>query len=139
MPTPLRLLKLNEPRSHMVILCAVFLAIGITLFLQPDRYTNTPSYANLLEVFRQSTWGVIYLIAAGLQVLCIWRYTHRTLIVVTHTVVITLVSVWLAAFVIRYLTDAGTTVVNVCSWSVFLYLAVRSSLMVDEHIGIQGE
>jgi hypothetical protein len=135
----LRLLKLNEPRSHMVVLCAVFFAIGITLLLQPTRYENTPSYANLLVIFRQATWGSLYLLAAALQIACIWRYTHRTLIVVTHTVVITLISVWLVAFVIRYATDSGTTVVNVASWSTYLYLAVRSALMLDEHVRTEGE
>lgn len=135
----LRLMKLNEPKSHMVVLCGVFLAIGVTLEVQPSRYANTPSYANLLDIFRQSTWGAVYLFASALMIGCIRRHTHRTLIIVTHTVTITLILVWLAAFVIRYATDGGTTIVNVASWTVYLYLAVRSALLVDEHVRTEGE
>lgn len=135
----LRLLKLNEPRSHMVMMTVVFLGIGITLWAQPGRYDNTPSYANLLAVFHQPVWGTIYLIAAALKIACIWRYTNRTLITVTHTVGVTLVSVWLVAFVIRYWTDSGTTIVNVMSWLTYLYLVVRSAMMLDEHVGTKGE
>lgn len=133
----LKLLKLNEPRSHMVVLCVAFLAIGITLIVQPSRFANTPSYANLLIIFRQQTWGALYLAAAVLQIASIWNFTRRTLLVVTHTIVITLISVWLVAFIIRYATDDGTTIVNVVSWTVYFYLAVRSALLVDEHIGIK--
>lgn len=127
-------LRLNEPRSHMVVMAIVFYALGITLWFQPGRYSNTPSYANLLDIAPQYAWGLIYMAAATLKIIAIARYANRLLVVVTHTVGITLVSVWLAAFIVRYLTDAGTTIVNVCSWSVFLYLVVRSALMVDEHI-----
>jgi hypothetical protein len=129
-----RALGLNEPRSHMVVMAAVFCALGVTLLLQPQRYAHTPSYANLLDIAPQYVWGLIYLAAATLKVISIAQYSRRLVVVVTHTVGITLVSVWLAAFIVRWLTDTGTTIVNVCSWSVFLYLVIRSALMVDEHI-----
>lgn len=130
---PLRLLRLNEPRAHMTIMAVLFGAIGITLWFQPGRYANTPSYANLLAILPQHVWSVIYLTASLLNTLSIWRYSYRGLVVVTHTVAIVLITAWLVAFVVRYLTDAGTTIVNVLSWSTFLYLAVRSALMVDDH------
>jgi hypothetical protein len=115
----------------MAVMAVVFTAIGLTLMLQPGRYANTPSYANLLDLARQQTWSVAYLVAAALKVAAICRPSHRTLAVITHTVSITLVGVWLGAFVIRWATDDGTTIVNVSSWSVYLYLVVRTALTID--------
>jgi hypothetical protein len=129
-----RLLRLNEPRAHMVVMATVFLSFGATLIFQAGRYYNTPSYGNLLQIMHPSYWGLIYLAAAALKIYCIVRPTDRTMIIVTHTVGIALVSTWLLAFVVRYLTDDGTTIVNVASWSVFLYLVIRSALMVDDHV-----
>lgn len=129
----LRVLRLNEPRSHMALMMVAFVAIGVTLIVQPARFGNTPSYANLLDVLPAWAWGGIYLVAAALKLASILNYRVRTLVVVTHTVGISLVLAWLGAFIVRYITDDGTTIVNPVSWSVFLYLVVRSALMLDEH------
>lgn len=115
----------------MAVMAVVFAAIGLTLMLQPSRYANTPSYANLLDIARQQTWSVAYLVAAALKVAAICRPAHRALVIVTHTVSITLVGVWLAAFIVRWITDDGTTIVNVSSWSVYLYLVVRAAVSID--------
>lgn len=123
--------RASKTHTHMAMMAAVFAAIGLTLWLQPGRYSHTPAYANLLDIARQQTWAVVYLVAAALKVATIWRRS-RILFVVTHTVTITLVSVWLAAFVVRYVTDPGTTVVNVCSWATYLYLVVRSAQQLDD-------
>ena len=120
-------------------MAVVFTVIGITLLLQPQRYADTPSYGNLLAIARPQTWAVIYLTVAALKAVCVWRYQHaRTLVIVTHTLSIMLVLAWLAAFVVRYATDSGTTIVNVASWSVYLYLLIRSALRVDEHVADVG-
>lgn len=134
----LKLLRLNEPRAHAATMAAVFTAIGLALLFQPGRFANTPSYANLLELLPQWGWAVIYLAVAALKVSAIWRYSIRSLVVAAHMGAIALEGVWWIAFVIRYLTDNGTTVVNVVSWSVFLYLSVRSALMLDQHTGGNG-
>lgn len=115
----------------MAVLAVVFTTIGLTLLVQPGRYANTPSYANLLDIARQQTWSVAYLVAAALKVAAICRPAHRLLARITHTVSFILVGVWLAAFVIRWATDDGTTIVNVSSWSVYLYLVVRSALSIN--------
>lgn len=125
------LVKLSEPHAHMAVMAVVFFAIGITLWFQPSRYDNTPSYANLLDIARQHTWSVVYLAAAALKVASIVMPARRVLVIATHTVSITLVATWLAAFIIRWVTDPGTTVVNVCSWSAYLYLVLRSALKID--------
>lgn len=125
------LIKLSEPHAHMAVMAGVFFAIGITLWLQPSRYDHTPSYANLLDIARQHTWSVVYLAAAVLKVACIVMPQRRVLATVSHTVAFILVATWLGAFVIRWVTDPGTTVVNVCSWSAYLYLVLRSALKLD--------
>lgn len=134
----LRILKLNEPRSHMALMMAAFTAIGLALVVQPSRFANTPSYANLLAVLPAQAWGGLYLGAAALKLASILNYRLRTLVVVTHTVGISLVLAWLGAFIVRFVTDDGTTIVNPVSWSVFLYLVVRSALMLDEHTDDPG-
>lgn len=121
--------KLSEPSSHMIVMGTVFLAIGLTLVLQPHRYDNTPSYANLLNVANQNVWGALYLLASVMKFVSVLKSHWRGFIIVAHTVSITLLSIWLVAFIVRYATDTGTTIVNVCSWSVFLYLVVRNAGM----------
>jgi hypothetical protein len=126
--------RLNEPRAHMTLMMGVFWAIGLTLWFQPGRYANTPSYADLLAILPQHGWSAFYLAAGTLKAASIWRYEQRWLVVVTHTVAIALVGSWLLAFVVRWLTDPGTTIVNVASWSTYLYLVIRSALMLDDHV-----
>ena len=130
----IRPLGINDPRANMTVMAVVFAVIGVTLLLQPQRYADTPSYGNLLAIARPQTWAVVYLTIAALKGVCVWRYRRsRALIIVTHTLSIMLVAAWLAAFLVRYATDSGTTIVNVASWSVYLYLLIRSALRVDEH------
>lgn len=111
-------------------LIAVYIAIGVGLTLQPYRFSNTPSYHNLLVFAPSEVWGVMYLLVAALLVA--WRLVQpQWLGVVAHTAAVILTSWWLIAFVIRYATDDGTTIVNVVSWSVFLSLIARSARRID--------
>lgn len=115
----------------MAFMAAVFLAIGITLWVQPERYANTPSYANLLDILPQQVWGTMYVVIAVVKAAAVW-HPSRVLTVMAYTLGVALVVVWLAAFVVRYLTDAGTTIVNVCSWATYLYLIVRGAIWLDD-------
>lgn len=129
----IRSLGINDPRANMTVMAVVFAVIGVTLLLQPQRYADTPSYGNLLAIARPQVWAIAYLSIAALKALCVWRYRHgRALVIVVHTLSIMLVLAWLTAFVVRYATDSGTTIVNVASWSVYLYLLLRSALRLDE-------
>lgn len=119
----------GEPRNgYMTMMCVVFTAIGLSLLLQPHRYGATSSYANLLALAPARVWAAAYLTVAALKAVYLLRYRARWLEIVTHTLSIMLVSAWLTAFVIRYITDTATTVVNVASWSVYLYLLLLSAL-----------
>ncbi len=121
----------REAKTTTRTLIAAYLVIGVGLTLQPERFANTPSYANLLVFARSQVWGVMYLLVAAL--LIGWRLSPkaRWLGVLAHTAAITLTAWWWVAFVVRYATDDGTTVVNIVSWGVFLTLAARSAHWID--------
>jgi uncharacterized membrane protein YjfL (UPF0719 family) len=131
---------LTGPTATIVI---AFFAFGVTMLLQPYRYQHTPSYANLIQLANLNWWGSAYLIAALLLAAYLVKYRQVTpdnevtlqdmwLPIVAHTFAGLLSSVWLLAFVIRYATDSGTTIVNVVSWSVFTMLITVSALRIDE-------
>jgi hypothetical protein len=130
-------LKLDDARSHGVIMTVVFFCLGITLWLQPYRYHNTPSYANLLETIPTWGWAIIYLVTAALCLGCVLTRA-KWLVTVSHTIGITLLAIWWFAFWIRWLTDGGTTIVNVLSWGVFLYLMIRSAAKLDDQANLPG-
>lgn len=133
------LFKLNEPRTHSAAMILLYTAFGFALIFQPQRFANTPSYANLLALLPQQLWGGIYLLSSFLMALSIWKYTNRKIVTSATVFSFALTIAWLGAFVYRWLTDGGTTIVNVGSWSIFLYLIVRSAMMVDDHIAKSGE
>jgi uncharacterized membrane protein len=130
-------LKLDDSRSHLSMMTVVFFCLGVTLWVQPSRYHNTPSYANLLELMPTWGWGCVYLGIAALCVSCL-LHSARLITTITHTAGITLLTVWWLAFWIRWLTDGGTTIVNVLSWGVFLYLMVRSAMKLGDQANTSG-
>lgn len=128
----------RRPDWHPAVLMSVtFTAIGLALVLQPARFANTPSYSNLIAIAGQAVWGLAYLGCAALLVISLLPLGRRpkwTFAVVAHTVSIALTGVWLAAFVVRYITDDGTTIVNIASWGVYLALLVRSVLTLTDRM-----
>ncbi len=129
-----RLRPLSTVVLPLFVIATAFTAFGVTLLTQPSRWENTPSYANLLDVAPQWIWGALYLAAATAMFASIWWRQVRALAVVAHTAAFILVTSWLVAFVVRYATDTGTTVVNVVHWSILLYLTVQSILQLDEWV-----
>ena len=125
--------------SALVAVTIVFYAFALALWLQPSRWANTPSYGVLLSIFPQSVWGTIYAVLAILLSATIWKPTLRPLAVTAHTASIALIALWLVAFIIRYATDPGTTIVNVASWSTYLMLLIQSALVLDDSHGAPPE
>lgn len=123
---------MRSPKYPAFQVAMVSLLFGITLILQPNRWANTPSYANLLELLPAATWGAIYLVTAGLLFVTIRFRQNRWLFAVGHTVGIALFAAWLLAFVVRYATDDGTTIVNIVSWGVFLSRLIQSAVILDD-------
>lgn len=132
-----RIIGLNEPPLHLAVCCAVYIVFGADLWLQPSRWDHTPAYGNLLDIFNQRTWGTVYLIIATVMVLSMWRRHERVLAVLAHTLAIMLAAAWWVAFIVRWATDAGTTIVNVANWAVLLFLLIYSAVRLDRYYGAE--
>lgn len=114
------------------IIALGYAVIGFGLLFQPNRFSRTSSYANLIQLLHAQYWGMIYLLVSVLLAVYVAAVSNRFYAVAVHTIAIMLTGLWLAAFVIRYATDSATTTVNIVSWSVFLFLLIRSGTLIDE-------
>lgn len=125
---------MRSRKGPAIQIAIAYFVIGIALWLQPTRWANTPSYANLLQLASTQVWGSIYLAAAILLFAAVRYRSRRWVLVVGHTVAIALTAAWFLAFVVRYATDDGTTIVNVVSWGVFLSRLIQSSIILDDDV-----
>jgi hypothetical protein len=116
----------------MLWMTAVFFTIGITLILQPERFANTPAYGNLLAVFGQTVWGIFYMAGAAFAAISFLLYRRKVLVAVAMFAAGIDALAWWLAFDERYITDKGTTIVNVVSWATYLYLIIRSVITLDD-------
>jgi hypothetical protein len=130
---------IRDSRSHIIMLSTVFIALALSLWFQTGRFERGAAYANLLQIFGPLVWACLYLVA-GILTLASLKFRHsRTLITLTHTLNIVLVGSWWVGFVVRWFTDSATTVVNVLSWGVFLYVALQTAVEVDRESEAVGE
>jgi hypothetical protein len=131
------IMKRRSFRGHVdpavwpgVVIGVAYLGFSLGMLFQPSRFSNTPAYGNLTQVLDIRIWGACYLVAAVLFGIYASLLTPRTFGIVVHMFGLTITAVWWLAFVIRWLTDDGTTVVNVVSWMVFLLVIIRSMTLV---------
>lgn len=127
---------LNKWRTGVlsgVIVAVGYLALGVTMILQPYRWEHTPSYANLIHIASLNVWGTLYVVAAVLFIAYLAGYKREWYAIIIHTFAFVLTIVWLTAFVVRYATDTGTTIANVVAWATYLVLIVKSALAIDEY------
>lgn len=117
--------------GQTVLITMVLVVFGIGLIAQSDRWARTPAYGLLLQITTADVWGLVYLAAAALMTAAIALRTRRIVQLVAHTLTVMLLGMWEFAFIVRYITDSATTVVNVVSWSTYLFLAVWSALLID--------
>jgi hypothetical protein len=115
------------------IVAWAYMVIGLGLWFQPGRWNRTPAYGILLDIFSQRVWGTLYVAAAIGLAISVWLATNRAFAIIAHITAIALTTVWLTAFIVRYLTDQSTTVVNPVTWTVLLGALVYSALLVDKH------
>jgi hypothetical protein len=108
-----------------------YAGIGWGLIFQPNRFNRTSSYANLMDLLQAQWWGVAYLLISVLFAVYVVAVSNRFYAILVHTFAIMLTGLWLAAFIIRYATDDATTTVNIVSWAVFLFLLIRSGMLID--------
>ncbi len=134
-----RLLGLTEPRSHMVLMACVSAVFGVSLVTQHARYAAGPLFTPLVEFVPLPAWGAAYLTVAALKTVCIVRYQWRPVLLCTHAVSIALFAYWCTALTIQYATSSTSTVGYPLAWWTYLYLLIRSFLMIDEPVGVPHE
>jgi hypothetical protein len=114
----------------LTVILAVF---GFALIFQSSRWSKTPAYANLLDVFSAQTWGLIYLGATLCMVVGLVLRHTRWVGLAAHALTFMLLFGWELGFLIRYFTDSATTIVNVISWSTYVGLVMWSTRRLDDH------
>lgn len=118
-----------------VAITFVLLALAAAMLLQPVRWYRTPAYGNLLHIANTYAWGSAYLIAGLLMLFAVFIVRRSVpLSIIAHTVTIALFLTWEAAFIIRWATDPSTTAVNVISWGVFVFLTIRSAILLQHPV-----
>lgn len=122
------------------LMVGVYVALGASLVMIPERFGLTPAYHNLLVLLPAQTWGILY--SGSALVLAVWlsRESPRgTSAIVAHLPAVALGAWWWMAFVVRFFTDheKSTTPVNIISWFVFVFLLLRSMYLAlrDEGTG----
>lgn len=123
--------RLWRPPVQTVVVTVILAVFGVALIAQSDRWAHTPAYGNLLRIFSADVWGVIHLCVAAAMVTGILLPAYRLVRLAAHTLAGVLLLVWEGAFIIRYLTDSGTTIVNVVSWGTYLMLVVWAMRLID--------
>lgn len=116
---------------NFVWMTVVMMVFGLALIFQESRWSNTPAYANLLQISNSHVWGAIYLTIGIVMISALLQLHRRWLLVFAHTAAIALIGAWFVAFVVRWLTDDGTTIVNVVSWLTYLFMLIRSATVID--------
>lgn len=117
---------------NLLTVAVVFLGLGASLLLQPDRWHRAAGYANLLATASTITWGSIYVAVAVTMAVAVWRPTLRFVVVVAHTAGIALSLAWLIGFVVRYFTNDATTPLGALAWATFLAVLIRSAIILDD-------
>lgn len=123
--------RLWRPPVQTIAVTIILAVFGVALVTQSDRWARTPAYGNLLHIFSADMWGAVHLGVAATMVAGMLLPAYRVVRVAAHTLAGVLFLVWESAFVIRYLTDSSTTIVNVVSWSVYVMLAIWAMRLID--------
>jgi hypothetical protein len=112
------------------LICVAYTVYGLGMVLQPGRFESTPAYANLTKMLDIRLWGVQYLVVAALFAVYTLLTTGRLFGIVVHILGLIVTAVWELAFIIRWLTDSHTTIVNVGSWLVLTLVIARSASLI---------
>lgn len=136
-PDPTQLVIVNRPHRPVptIAMTVVTLVFALGLIGQPARWLATPAYGNLMDALSPPLWGVAYLVAAISLALSLALRRHRWIVLATHMWPVILLFWWELAFIVRWSTDAKTTIVNVVSWGTYLSLAVWSAVLSDDSRG----
>jgi hypothetical protein len=117
------------------IMVLFYTLLGLGMLAQPDRYSRTPAYANLLEVVGIQLWGILYLLVAALLLAYVFLNVSRGMAFAIHVVAFLLTVWWFGAFAIRWLTNDSTTNVTTSVWLGFLFIIARSARRIKPIVG----
>jgi hypothetical protein len=113
-----------------VVIFLAYAGYGLGMLFQSARFSRTPAYGNLTQVLDIHIWAVIHLIVAALFAAYVSLIASRLFGIIVHIYGLIVVGTWWLAFVIRWLTDESTTIVNVVSWGVLLLIMGRSASLI---------
>jgi len=120
-----------------LIVSIAFLGFGITMILQPHRYKNTPSYKNLIQMESLTFWGICYLVIGIAWIIFMLWIRNDKVGLLVHTFASMITAVWVVIFIVRWITDSGTTIVNVINWGVLLTLTIWSGVWIDNVVSFK--
>lgn len=127
--------KIRETSIPLLLMTVVNSAISAGLLVQPARFTATPAYGVLLDILNQRTWGFAFMAVSIVMVAALlFDNQSRPLTVIAHIMAISLATIWLVGFIVRYLSDPSTTIVNVLSWSLHIAVLGYSLSIIDRNM-----
>jgi hypothetical protein len=113
-----------------VVAGLAYAGYGLGMLIQPARFSATPAYGNLTQILDIRIWAAVHLVAAILFAAYVSLITGRLFGIVVHIYGLAVALAWWLAFVIRWLTDESTTVVNIVSWGMLLLIMSRSASLI---------
>jgi hypothetical protein len=130
---PARVPPVTPGQMNLLVMCAAFTVLGLSMVFEPHRWAATPAYHILLQIFAAQAWGGLFL-ASGLSLGLAAHLYGRARWAVTGALMLALALTagWMLAFVARWLTSGDTTPETWVSWAVFGFLLLRGGAGLDQ-------
>lgn len=122
---------LGASRANMLVIGAGYGIYALSLLLQPERWSRTPAYRNLLVILPASGWGLCFAGVSAALFAAVAAYRMRWLSVTALTAAAIITLAWTFAFIVRWATNSSTTPETWVSWAVNAYLLVRAAILLD--------
>lgn len=119
-------------RLNLSVMTTAYLIFGLSLLFQPRRWSATPAYHVLLQIFAAQAWGGLFLASGVALGAAVWQFERRRWAVITAlTFAAALTAGWMLAFIARYLSSPDTTPETWVSWAVFGFLLLQVGASLD--------
>lgn len=123
-------LNIESPTWPASVIAGAYGLLGLAMLGQPHRFVVTAPFGILLDIMPIRAWGAAHLAVAALFLLYVAVAPGRTAALAAHIAGFVLTTLCLIAFVVRYITDPGTTPTNAISWLVYLFVLARSASLI---------
>lgn len=117
---------LGAARADMLVMAGAYTVFALSLLFQPQRWSLTPAYANLLAIMPQQAWGAAFAAVCALLAAAATLPGRRWLLAAALVPGVAITTFWAAAFVIRWMTSPDTTPETWVSWLVFDLVLLRA-------------